>query len=148
MRKRSAGILLVLILVIAIAGYFELASYFAIYPPFCHGSPPGGDCLANYSYDFTLIINYTGPWTATYYGSRSMSADFVSSGSYIQNHFNGTGNYATSVTLSGPNTQGLLLCASATKLDSSTSPLTISIGRSNSTSQPYGTTYICTGVVP
>ncbi|HYB04780.1 MAG TPA: hypothetical protein VED17_09975 [Nitrososphaerales archaeon] len=115
------AILLVIILVIAIAGYFVLAQYPTLYPPFCHGSPPGGDCLANYSYDFTLSINYTGAWTATYYGSRSVSTSFISDGNYLQKNLNGAGNYTTSVALSGQNTQDLTLCASVTKLDSSTS---------------------------
>ena len=152
MKKRSAGILLVTILVLAIAGYLVFA-FVAVYPPFCSGYPPGGDCPGKYSYDFTIIVNYTGAWTVTYYGYRNPgpsvgSSGFTPNGSYLQKNINGTGNYTTSATLSGADTQGLTLCASATKLDSSNSTLTISIGRSNSTSQPYGTTYICTGVVP
>lgn len=137
-----------IILFVTIGSYLFLA-YALNYPPFCSGYPLGGDCSGNYSYTFTLSINYTGPWRATYYGYREVGASgFTLNGSFIGKNFNGTGAYTTYITLSGPNNQGLELCVQAEKLDSSNKTLTIDIGYTNSTSLPFGSTYICTGVVP
>ncbi len=60
----------------------------------------------------------------------------------------GSGPYSRPVTLSGPNTNGLYLCATAQKLDGSNSTLTLTVTGSSETSLPYGSTSYCGGVYP
>jgi hypothetical protein len=114
----------------------------------CSGYPPGGNCPGNYSYTFVISINYTGPWKATYYGYHSVGAYFGQSGNYTGGALTGTGDSSRSITLTGPNTNGLALCARAQKLDASNSTLVLTITGHNETSLPYGSVSYCGGVVP
>lgn len=111
----------------------------------CSGYPPGGDCISTYSYNFTITVNYTGPWKVTYQGYNSLGRlnALDVSGSY-----NGTGFYSRAVTLSGLDDNGLTLCATAQKLDGSDATLILTVTGYNETSLPYGTTSYCGGVVP
>ena len=121
-------------------------------PPSCSGYPPGGNCPGTYSHSFTITVNYTGLWSLKYYGYHlagdAWLAEVGAPGSYLQGSHNGTGSGSIGVAMSGPNNIGLTLCAFATKLDSSNNTLTLSIIGQNSTSVPYGSTYLCNTVVP
>jgi hypothetical protein len=111
----------------------------------CSGYPPGGNCPGTYNYTFTLSVNYTGPWKLSYQGYNSLGQ---SNPTGVSGNSTGRGFYAKSVTLSGPNTSGLTLCATAQKLDASTATLILTVTGYNETSAPYGSTSYCGGVVP
>jgi len=111
----------------------------------CSGYPPGGDCLATYSYTFTLSVNYSGPWKLNYQGYNSLGK---SNPLPISGNYTGSGFYSKNVTLSGLNDNGLTLCATAQKLDGSNALLILSVTGYNKTSLPYGSTSYCGGVVP
>jgi len=102
----------------------------------CTGYPPGGDCLATYSYTFTISVNYTGPWKLTYQGN------------HVSGNDTGSGFFSKAVTLSDLNTNWLTLCATAQKLDGSNDTLILTVTGHNETSLPYGVTSYCGGVVP
>jgi len=112
----------------------------------CSGYPPGGDCLANYSYVFTISVNYSGSWKLTYQGYSCLGCK--SNPLNVSGSRTGSGFFSTTVTLSGPNTTGLTLCASAQKSDASDSTLILTVTGHNETSLPYGSTSYCGGVVP
>lgn len=112
----------------------------------CSGYPPGGNCLATYSYTFTLSVNYSGPWKLSYRGYNSVGVR--SNPTNVSGSYTGTGFYSRNVTLSGLNNSGLTLCAQAQKLDSSNSTLILKVTGYNETSLPYGSTSYCGGVVP
>jgi len=124
---------------------YAIFAYANSYPPFCSGYPPGGDCRANYSYTFTISLNYTGPWRLTYQGYASMGE---SNPTNANGNLTGNGPYSRPVILTGPNNNGLTLCATAQKLDGSNTTLTLAVTGSNSTSAPYGSVTYCGGVVP
>ncbi|MGH2638359.1 MAG: hypothetical protein ACRDF4_03605, partial [Rhabdochlamydiaceae bacterium] len=110
---------------------------------------PGGNCHANYSYTFTVSVNYSGYWTAYYRGFHNAEVSGINSnGNYTGGSYSGHGSDARSVTLSGDNFHFLTLCAEVQKLDSSNSTLTLMVTGSNSTSIPYGSVYLCGGVAP
>jgi hypothetical protein len=111
----------------------------------CSGYPPGGNCLAIYSYTFTLSVNYTGPWKVTYQGYNSLGK---SNPINVSGSRSGTGYFSIPITLSGLNNNGLTLCAQAQKLDASNSTLILTVTGHNETSVPYGTVSYCGGVVP
>ena len=108
----------------------------------CSGHPTGGDCIAPYSYTFTLSVNYTGPWKLAYQGYNSLGRSNVS-GTYT-----GAGFNSTMVTLTGLSNGSLTLCAQAQKLDTSDGVLTLTVTGYNETSLPYGVVSYCGGVVP
>ena len=112
----------------------------------CSGSPPTGDCPGAFSYTFTISVNYTGPWTLTYEGCSGMSP--CSPPTPVMGSLNGTGYYSKPVTLTGPDSSGLELCAQAQKLDGSNNTLILTVTGYNETSLPYGSTSYCGGVVP
>jgi hypothetical protein len=119
------------------------------YRPFCSGYPPGGDCHANYSYEFTIAVNYSGSWSVNYHGFHNGENSGPDSDVYYTSgNFSGKGFGTRTVSLSGDNYHFLDLCATAYKLDNSSSTLTLSVTGSNSTSLPYGSTYYCGGVAP
>ena len=102
----------------------------------CTGYPPGGNCLATYSYTFTISVNYTGQWKLTYQGN------------HVSGNDTGSGFFSKAVTLSDLNTNWLTLCATAQKLDGSNDTLILTVTGHNETSLPYGVTSYCGGVVP
>lgn len=122
--------------------YFQVTA--PSYPP-CSGYPPGGNCLATYSYTFTLSVNYTGPWRVSYQGYNSLGRSNPTS---VSGNLSGSGFYSRAITLSGLNNAGLTLCAQAQKLDGSDSTLVLTITGYNETSAPYGSVSYCGGVVP
>lgn len=118
-------------------------------PPFCSGYPPGGDCPGNYSNTFLVSINYTGPWRASWFGYHSVGATIGQPGNYTGGTFSGNSPAQESITLSGPNTNGLAICVQAEKLDPSNSTLTVTfLASAGETSQPFGQAEACGGVVP
>ena len=68
--RKAAVISVIAVVLVAAAGY-SLFAYEHSYPPFCSGYPPGGNCAGNYSYTFTISVNYTGPWRLTYQDTRA-----------------------------------------------------------------------------
>jgi hypothetical protein len=114
----------------------------------CSGNPQGGGSNAaggTYSYTFPLTLNYSGPWTLTYQGYDSMGESNPTSTS---GNCSGTGIFGISVTVSGPTSDALTLCAQAQKLDSSNATMTLTITGHNETSLPNGSVSYCGGVVP
>ena len=119
------------------------------YPPFCSGYTPEGNCHANYSYSFTIIVNYSGSWSVTYRGFHNSEISSASSNvNYTGGSYRGEGFETRTVKLSGDNFHFLTLCATAYKLNSSNLTLTLTVTGSNSTSIPYGSAYFCGGVAP
>ena len=148
----KTGAIIILALVVAAGVSVYLFNAFVAgggYPPFCSGYPPGGNCHANYSYDFTITVNYTGSWLVQYHGFHNGENSGPNSDAYYTSgNFSGRGSEARTVTLSGDDYYFLDLCATAYKLDNSSSTLTLSVTGSNSTSLPHGSTYYCGGVAP
>jgi hypothetical protein len=146
---------IVIVLAVIILGAVSFYLFYSIdagegYPPFCSGYPPGGNCHANYSYTFTVSLNYSGSWVLEYYGFHNGENASIHSDSYYLSSGNitGSGSYTKSVTLSGDDYYFLNLCARAQKLDNSNSTLALTVTGSNSTSLPMGSTYYFGGVVP
>jgi len=152
---KTKAVIIIAIVIVAIGSTYLVASlivgggYLPSLPPFCSGSPPGGDCHANYSYVFTIEVNYSGTWVVDYQGFHNGENSGPNSDAYYASgNFSGKGSYAQMVMLSGDNSYFLDLCATAHKLDNSSSTLTLSVTGSNSTSLPNGSTYYCGGVAP
>lgn len=148
--SKLLAILTVIILVVA-GGY--LFWTYVLPNSFLCSSSGIGSIPCNYDASFILSVNYNGSWTALYYGYHGNPEVFTSNGSITSGKFSGTGSENKSVTLTAPNTYGLGVCLRAQKLDTSASNLTVSVQegafvRSNSTSVPLGTIYICVGVYP
>jgi len=148
--KRAAALIVVILLVGG--GLYLVWAYQTGEPPFCSGYPPGGNCPGTFSNSFRISINYSGSWHATYYGFHSVGAPsnwFGGIGNYTGGSFGGAGASTRSITLSGPNTNGVTICVQAVKLDSSSNPLILAIdSMTNNTSLPSGVVRLCEGVVP
>jgi hypothetical protein len=109
----------------------------------CSGYPPGGNCHANYSFEFPVAVQYSGDWILNYTGYDNESSI------YTRGSYQGTGYNATTITLSGDNFSPLTICATATKLDNSSSTLTLLVNYdSANTTAPFGTVTKCEGVAP
>jgi hypothetical protein len=92
---------------------------------------------------WTISVNYTGPWGATYQGwlGEQASGQLVASGSFYGNT---TGS--KTINVSGTTDYGITVCVEAQKLDSSASTLAVSIlppNVTNQTSSAYGTAKAC-----
>jgi hypothetical protein len=111
----------------------------------CSGYPPGGNCPGTYSYAFTVSVNYTGPWKLTYLGYNNLGKTNLSN---VSGSYSGSGFFAKNVTMTSVDTGGLTLCATAQKLDGSSSTLILTVTGFNETSLPYGSVSYCGGVVP
>jgi len=141
---RKTAVFLVIVVVLVGAVSYTFIAYTYSYPPFCRGGyPPGGDCPGNYSSAFTISVNYTGSWRLTYQGYANGGGP-----TNVNGNLTGSGLYSLLVTLSGPNNNGLTLCATSQKLDGSNSTLTLTVTGSSETSLPYGSTSYCGGVYP
>ena len=113
----------------------------------CTGSAQGssGASSGTWSYTFYPTVNYTGPWTLTYQGYASLGQ---SNPTDTKGNCSGTGFFSIPVTVTGPNTDALSVCATAQKMDSSNSPLILTVTGFNETSLPNGSVTYCGGVVP
>lgn len=112
----------------------------------CSGYPPGGNCVAPYSYTFGVTVDYSGSWSLTYRGQTDVGEPDAH---YINGTDAGMGTTVVPVKLTGLNTVELLLCAQAQKLDGSGSTLALTIiGEHNETSAPFGSVSACAGVAP
>jgi len=111
----------------------------------CSGYPPGGNCPGTYNYTFTVSVNYTGPWKLTYLGYNNLGKTNPTN---VSGSYTGSGFFAKNVTMTSVNTGGLSLCATAQKLDGSSSTLILTVTGYNETSLPYGSVSYCGGVVP
>jgi hypothetical protein len=126
-------------------GHFDVSPSGPLSTSSCSGYPPEGDCLALYSYNFTVSVDYGGAWAVSYegYNLGGAGGNPTANGNY-----NGTGPDSRSVVLTCYGDQGLTLCATADKLDGSNATLTLLVTGSNSTSAPYGSMTYCGTVVP
>ena len=118
----------------------------------CSGSG-NGPIPCNYNASFILSINYTGSWTAQYYGYHGNPEVFTSNGSIASGKFGGTGFESKTITLAAPVTYGLGMCLEGQSLDRTQVNLSVSVQegefvRTNSTNFALGTTYVCVGVYP
>ena len=132
--KLEVVIILALIVVaaIGIVGYYSPIT-----------NPP------NYSYTFRTSINYSGGWKQIEYMYHSVGKPPSGIANYTGGTALGAGPSTGTITLTGPNNQGLTLCIVAEKLDSSNATLVFSIdSMTNETSLPGGHTTVCEGVVP
>lgn len=96
----------------------------------------GGACIAYWNASYPLTINYSGSWSASYFGYDTNIKN-------VSGSFNGTGFYYRTMNL---NVYGLAmptLCVNVTKLDSSNATLTLSLGANNSTSLAHGSVSSC-----
>jgi hypothetical protein len=136
--------------ILILSGAYGSWTFISGNQPFC--SPDGGFYPCNYSATLTIYISYSGSWQAQYYGYHGTPYKiFSANGSFTGGNFSGVGTEAKSITLTGPDNEGLGMCVLAEKLDQSINNLTISIVNrsvSNSTDLPSGSTYICAGVYP
>lgn len=83
----------------------------------------------SWSYDFPIVINYSGSWNLVYQGYNGTTPNNV------MGNQSGVGNHSLTVTLYGQGYVQRTLCANATKLDPQNSDLTLKVDyRSNSTS--------------
>jgi hypothetical protein len=144
-KSAEVGIVIAIIVVasISVVGYLTYMS------SRCSGYPPGGNCPGTYSYAFKTDINYSGGWKQIQYMYHSVGKPSAGTANYTGGTVLGSGPSTGSLTLTGPNNQGLTLCIIAEKLDSSNATLVFSIdSMTNETSLPYGHTTVCEAVVP
>jgi hypothetical protein len=143
--------IIVLVIVIGVVASIYLVETIVIlgggYPPFCSGYLPGGNCHSDITYDFTIVVNYSGSWKVDYRGFHNGENSTPNSdANYTGGEFSGEGYGTKTVTISGDNYYYLQLCATAHKLGTSDLTLTLSVIASNSTSLPYGSISNCGGV--
>jgi len=139
--------LVVIIIVVVVVMAVAALGYYTFETVACSGYPPGGNCVAPYSYTFTISLNYTGSWRLTYSGQTNAGE---SNPSNVTGTSSGTGYLSVPIALSGLNNRMLTLCAHAQKLDASSSTLFLSIDSHypKNTSMPYGSVSTCGGVAP
>jgi hypothetical protein len=103
-------------------------------------------CPHFWNQSFTFLVNYTGAWIASYQGYLGGE---IPSNLSESSSFYGHGIQSQSFTITGwtPGGGGMIACAEAQKLDSSSSTLILSFpasnGAVNRTSSAYGTTKFC-----
>lgn len=143
-RQRPA---VVIAIVVVVVGAVAALGYYTAGSGTCSGYPPGGNCVAPYSYSFPISVNYTGPWRLTYTGQTNVGE---SNPTNVTEARTGSGYYQVQVTLAGLNNRMLTICAQAQKLDASNSTLFLSINSlyPKNTSAPYGSVSACGGVAP
>jgi hypothetical protein len=99
----------------------------------------------SHSHTFTVSLEYSGPWKLSYLGYTALlgvpSGQEKLSGANVT--LTGSGLYSRSITLSGPDNEGLSLCASAQKLDASNATMVLTVTGHNETSLPYGSVFTC-----
>jgi len=140
-------IVIVAVIAIILVGAISVVAYYTVKTPSCSGYPPGGNCVAPYSYTFTIAVNYTGRWSLNYTGQTNVGE---ANAYNVTGTHTGTGAFTVPATLSGLNTRMLTICAHAQKLDASDSTLFLSIGPlyPKNTSTPYGNVSTCGSVAP
>ena len=101
--------------------------------------------------NFTISVNYTGPWTVTYqgynedcYNYQTLNSTCNSDFQTLSGNYDGSGFNSRNITVSGQE-NGWTFCAQAQKSDASDSALTLEVsdGPRNDTSLPFGTTSTC-----
>ena len=141
------SIVIVAVIAIILVGTISAIAYYTVKTSSCSGYPPGGNCVAPYSYTFTIAVNYTGRWSLNYTGQTNVAE---SNPYNVTGTHTGTGYFTVSATLSGLNTRMLTICAYAQKLDASASTLLLSVGPlyPKNTSTPFGIVSTCGTVAP
>ena len=138
---------MVIIIGVVAVGAVAALGYYTFESAACPGHPLGENCVAPYSYTFTISLNYSGPWRLTYSGQTNVGE---SNPSNVTSTSSGTGYFSVLVTLSGSNNRMLTPRAQAQKLDASSSTLFLSIGSlyPKNTSMPYSSVSTWGGVAP
>lgn len=144
-RSSKRPIVIIAVIAIILVGAISAIAYYTVKTSSCSGYPPGGNCVAPYSYTFTIAVNYTGRWSLNYTGQTNVGE---ANPYNVTGTHTGTGAFTVPATLSGLNTRMLTICAHAQKLDASTSTLFLSIFYPKNTSTPYGTVSTCGTVAP
>jgi len=103
-------------------------------------------CL-HFTSSFTIYINYSGSWQVSYQGYNSQIQQYPTNDSGV---FSGSGSTMRTETVTGNISNGLSLCATAKKLDSSNQTLSLTVDQSPSQklSSTSGSVTVCGGVVP
>jgi hypothetical protein len=140
-------IVIIAVIAVILVGAISAIAYYTVKTPSCSGYPPGGNCVAPYTYTFTIAVNYTGRWSLNYTGQTNVGE--ANPYNVTATH-TGTGAFTVPATLSGLNTRMLTICAQAQKLDASNWTLLLSIDSlyPKNTSTPYGTVSACGAVAP
>jgi hypothetical protein len=96
---------------------------------------------------FTIYINYSGSWQVSYQGYNSQVQQYPTNDSGV---FSGSGSTTRTETVTGNINNGLSLCATAKKQDSSNQTLSLTVDQSPSQklSSTIGSVTVCGGVVP
>jgi hypothetical protein len=105
----------------------------------CYNPLPQGHgygCISGYN--FTISVEYAGPWLVTYQGYNSLGK---SNATTTLGTYQGSGPMSRTIVVPGLNQW--TLCAETEKLDSSNATLVLKVGGENSTSAPYGWTSFC-----
>jgi hypothetical protein len=105
--------------------------------------PFNGACVGNWSATFSVVINYSGQWSASYSGFTTLQT--------VRGNYSGGGSNSTTIILKAWGVSESNLCVTASKQDSSNATLVLSLGAlspewTNSTSLPYGSTRACGAV--
>ena len=116
MAKRTLSVVLGILTVAIIAGVilFETNAYSEL------------TSMIPNSHTFTISVNYSGPWKLSYQGYTTFGLGGANpTGANVT--VTGSGVYSKSIALSGPHYEGLALCATAEKLDSSNTALVLTV---------------------
>jgi len=101
--------------------------------------------------NFTVSVNYTGPWTVTYQGYNEDCYNYQpprttcnSDSQTLSGNYDGSGFSSRNITVGGQE-NGWTFCAQAQKSDASRSTLILEVsnGPRNETSLPFGTASTC-----
>lgn len=102
------------------------------------------DNTFTWHFPFTISVNYGGSWRLVYWGENGTATQ-----NNVEGSLSGSGNYETTMTLSGVGYIERTLCANATKLDSQNLILTLTVAvKSNSTTASNPSAEVCFTVAP
>ncbi len=90
-------------------------------------------------FNFTLSVNYTGPWKLTYQGYNGLG---ISNFTTVSGNYGGTGFDSRNITVGGSH-NGWTLCVQALKLDASNSTMSLTISGATTTSLQSGSISTC-----
>jgi hypothetical protein len=131
-----AVLLVVAILVGAGAGYFIGVN----------SAPSSFNTISrgNYYFQYPISINYSGSWNLVYWGTNGTITPYNYTHYNVSGNLNGSGNYERTVATYGVGYVENTFCAKATKLDSQSLILTLTVvDKSNSTNASNPSAEVC-----
>ena len=148
----SLGMLVFVMAIIIVVTFFGSL----IIPSLLHRSQPlttnttttcteqfDNQCIGNWTAYFSISVNYTGAWKASYNATGTIINNF--SGNYT-----GTGDNSTQIVVDAYGVVVIMFCATAQKMDSSNSTLSLTVNFAGtgdpSTSLPFGSVQQCVSV--